>query len=95
VNDEMKALKELLVQGEEVLGVNGRFVILSYHSLEDRLVKNYFKAGNPEGTHEKDFYGHIKKIFSLITKKPLLPTINEKKINPRSSSARLRVAEKL
>ena len=95
VNDEMKALKELLMQGGEVLSAKGRFVVLSYHSLEDRLVKNYFKAGNPEGEHEKDFYGNIKKSFFQLTKKPLEPSLEEKKINPRSGSARLRVAEKI
>jgi len=95
VNDEMKALKELLVQGGEVLGNGGRFVVLSYHSLEDRLVKNYFKAGNPEGEHEKDFYGNIKKSFNMLTKKPISPSDAERKMNPRSGSARLRVAEKI
>ena len=95
VNDEMGALKDLLMQGGEILGSGGRFVVLSYHSLEDRLVKNYFKTGNTEGEHVKDFYGNIEKWFSQITKKPLEPNEVEKKNNPRSGSARLRVAEKL
>lgn len=95
VNDELKALKDLLVQGGEVLKTNGRFVVMSYHSLEDKLVKNYFKAGNTEGEHVKDFYGNIAKNFKLITKKPIVASDDEKKLNPRSTSSRLRVAEKI
>lgn len=95
VNDELKALKDLLVQGGEVLKTNGRFVVMSYHSLEDKLVKNYFKTGNTEGEHEKDFYGNISKNFKLITKKPIVASDDEKKLNPRSTSSRLRVAEKI
>lgn len=95
VNDEMGALKDLLMQGGEVLAPGGRVVVMSYHSLEDRLVKNFFKAGNPEGEHDKDFYGNIKKNFKILTKKPVEPTLEERRSNTRSGSARLRVAEKI
>ncbi|HMG16001.1 MAG TPA: 16S rRNA (cytosine(1402)-N(4))-methyltransferase RsmH [Saprospiraceae bacterium] len=95
VNDELGALKDLLQQGKEVLKPGGRFVVMSFHSLEDRLVKNYFKSGNFSGEHEKDFYGHIEKFFTIINKKPIEPTREELKQNPRSGSVKLRVVEKI
>ncbi len=95
VNDEMNALKELLVQSGEVLKKGGRLVVISYHSLEDRLVKNYFAKGKFEGEVEKDFYGNkINVPFRPINKKPILASENELDRNPRARSAKLRIAEK-
>lgn len=96
VNQEMEALKECLTQCVELLESGGRLVMLSYHSLEDRMVKNIIKAGNVEGIEEKDIiYGTGKKIFKNLTSKPILPGEEEIKINTRARSAKLRVAEKL
>ena len=94
VNDEMQVLKELLQQSLETLAAGGRLVVMSYHSLEDRLVKNFMKSGNFEGELEKDFYGNINRPFELISKKPITPGEEELKINTRSRSAKLRIAEK-
>jgi 16S rRNA (cytosine1402-N4)-methyltransferase len=96
VNQEMEALKECLTQCVDVLETNGRLVIISYHSLEDRLVKNIIKTGNVEGKEERDIiYGTSKKIFKNLTSKPILPTEEEIKQNTRARSAKLRVAEKI
>ena len=96
VNQEMDALKECLTQCVEVLDKGARLVVISYHSLEDRLVKNIIKAGNVEGIEEKDMiYGTGKKIFRNLSSKPILPSEEEIKINTRARSAKLRVAEKL
>ncbi|OIP03981.1 MAG: 16S rRNA (cytosine(1402)-N(4))-methyltransferase [Bacteroidetes bacterium CG2_30_32_10] len=95
VNDELKALKELLIQANDVLKYNGRLVVISYHSLEDRLVKNYMKSGNFEGLINKDFYGNIISPFKVISKKPIIPTIEEVENNNRSRSAKLRIAQKI
>ena len=96
VNQEMDALKECLTQCVEVLDTGGRLVMISYHSLEDRLVKNLIKAGNVEGIEEKDIiYGTGKKIFKNITSKPVLPNETEIKNNTRARSAKLRAAIKL
>lgn len=96
VNQEMEALKECLTQCIEVLGPGGRLVIMSYHSLEDRLVKNILKTGNIEGIEEKDVvFGTSTKIFKLLSSKPIVPTDDEIKNNSRARSAKLRVAEKL
>ena len=96
VNQEMDALKECLTQCVEVLDKGARLVVISYHSLEDRLVKNIIKAGNVEGIEEKDMiYGTGKKIFRSLSSKPILPSEEEIKINTRARSAKLRVAEKL
>ncbi|MBS1647544.1 MAG: 16S rRNA (cytosine(1402)-N(4))-methyltransferase RsmH [Bacteroidetes bacterium] len=94
VNDEMQALKALLQQSLEVLAPKGRLVVMSYHSLEDRLVKNFMKSGNWEGEMQKDFYGNISRPFELITKKPIVPEEEEQDKNTRSRSAKLRIAEK-
>jgi 16S rRNA (cytosine1402-N4)-methyltransferase len=94
VNDEMEVLKEMLKQSLEVLRVGGRLVVMSYHSLEDRLVKNFIKSGNFEGEAIKDFYGNIDRPFELITRKPVTPSEEEMERNSRSRSAKLRVAEK-
>lgn len=95
INEELDALKEFLVQAAEVLKPGGRLVVLSYHSLEDRLVKNFIRSGNFEGTVEQDFYGNIKTAFTAINKKPLVPQEKELEQNSRSRSAKLRIAEKL
>lgn len=95
VNDEMGALEDLLEQGAEVLKPGGRMVIMSYHSLEDRPVKNFFRTGNIEGAQEKDFYGNLIRPLNPITRKPIVADDNEVNENPRSRSAKLRVAEKI
>ncbi len=95
VNDELGALKDLLQQSVDILDSGGRLVIISYHSLEDRLVKNFMKAGNFEGEIETDFYGKPKTFFKLITKKPVVPREEEIKLNNRARSAKLRIAEKI
>lgn len=95
VNNEMQVLKELLVQSLEVLDKGGRLVVISYHSLEDRLVKHFMRKGKFEGEVEKDFFGNSLVPFELITKKPLIPGAAEMEQNPRSRSAKLRIAEKL
>jgi len=94
VNDEMSALQTLLKQCAEVLKPGGILAIISYHSLEDRLVKNYIKAGNFEGEPEKDFYGNVDTPFKAINRKPIVPGAEEIKQNPRSRSAKLRIAQK-
>lgn len=95
VNNEMQVLKELLVQSLEVLDKGGRLVVISYHSLEDRLVKHFMRKGKFEGEVEKDFFGNSLVPFELITKKPLIPGAAEMEQNTRSRSAKLRIAEKL
>ncbi len=96
VNAEMEALEECLTQCVEVLKPGGRLVIMSYHSLEDRLVKNIMKTGNVKGIEKKDLvYGTSTKVFKLITSKPIVPTTEEIEKNNRARSAKLRVAEKL
>jgi 16S rRNA (cytosine1402-N4)-methyltransferase len=96
VNQEMEALKECLTDCYTVLKPGGRLVVISYHSLEDRLVKNVMKTGNTEGIEEKDpIYGSSKKIYKNLTTKPILPDAREIERNPRARSAKLRVAEKI
>jgi len=95
VNDEINSIRTFLEESAEVLPVGGKLVIISYHSLEDRVVKNFLKFGNFEGKPEKDFYGNILKPFKMITRKPILPTPEEVKINPKSRSAKLRIAVKI
>jgi len=95
VNGEIDALKSLLTQALKVLKPGGRLVIITYHSLEDRLVKNFMKTGNLRGEVEKDFYGRNLSPFKLITSKPIVPGEEEIARNPRSRSAKLRVAQKL
>ena len=95
INDEMGALQAMLKQCADVLKPGGRLVIISYHSLEDRLVKNYMKAGNVEGILEKDFYGNIITPLKPITRKPITPESAELASNPRSRSAKLRIAQKI
>lgn len=95
VNDEMGALKEMLRQSVEVLKPEGRLVVISYHSLEDRLVKNFMKSGNFEGKIEKDFYGNPQVPFKVISRKPIIPDEKEIETNSRARSAKLRIAEKI
>lgn len=95
VNDELNVLKEMLMQAQEVLKIGGRLVVISYHSLEDRLVKNLIQKGNFEGELEQDFYGNKLLSFKKISRKPILPSEVEIKKNNRARSAKLRVAEKI
>ena len=95
VNGEMEALKMALEQALKVLRPGGRLVVISYHSLEDRLVKNFMRSGNFEGKVEKDFFGRAKAPFEIVTRKPIVPTAEELEANPRSRSAKLRAAIKL
>ena len=94
VNDELGALRDMLVAAKELLRPGGRIVILTYHSLEDRIVKNFLRSGNLEGIIEKDFYGNILAPFRLI-EKGRTATEEEIERNPRACSAKLRVAEKI
>lgn len=94
VNDEMTVLKEFLSQTVECLKPGGRLVVIAYHSLEDRLVKNFMRSGKFEGEIEKDFFGNPLTPFNLLTHKAIVPDENEIAINPRARSAKLRVAEK-
>ncbi|MDR2499041.1 MAG: 16S rRNA (cytosine(1402)-N(4))-methyltransferase RsmH [Tannerellaceae bacterium] len=95
VNDEISALKEMLEHIPAALKQGGRFAIISYHSLEDRLVKNYIKSGNFEGDNPKDIYGNLPSPFRRINTKVITPPPEEIERNPRSRSAKLRVAERL
>lgn len=94
VNSEIDSLKELLIQSEEVLVSGGRMVVMSYHSLEDRLVKNFFRKGKFEGEDEKDLYGNVLKPMDEINRRPMIPTEEEIEKNPRARSAKLRIAKK-
>ncbi len=95
VNGEMEALKMALEQSLKMLRPGGRLVVISYHSLEDRLVKNFLKSGNFEGQIEKDFFGRSTTPFELVTRKAVVPSEEELNRNPRSRSAKLRAAIKL
>lgn len=95
VNDEMRALREMLKQTLQVLKPGGRLVVITYHSLEDRLVKNFLKTGNFEGKVEQDFFGNVNTPFRLINNKVIVPSDEEIERNPRSRSAKLRIAEKV
>jgi len=95
VNQELEALKEFLVQCVEVLKPGGRLVVISYHSLEDKLVKHFFRAGNWTGEVAKDFYGNAIVPLEVINRKPITPGETEIEENPRARSARLRIAKKI
>ena len=94
VNHEMDALKEMLQSATELLRSGGRLSVITYHSLEDRIVKNMMKAGNAEGKKVQDFYGRIETPFNLVNNKVIVPSTDEQQENPRSRSAKLRIAEK-
>lgn len=95
VNQELEALQEFLVQSVDVLKVGGRLSVISYHSLEDRLVKNFFAKGKFSGELEKDFYGHPIKPLQVVNRKPIVAEEQEIQENKRARSAKLRIAEKL
>lgn len=93
VNHEMDALGEMLQQTTRILKPGGRLVVITYHSLEDKLVKNLMRTGNCEGVEEKDFYGNCLTPFQLVNRKVIVPDTQEQERNPRSRSAKLRIAE--
>lgn len=92
-NDELHSLQRLLLNSLSVLKPGGRFAIITYHSIEDRMVKNFFRSGNLEGKIEQDFYGRVLTPWKQITRNPVVPSAEEIERNPRSRSAKLRVAE--
>ena len=94
VNQEMEALKEMLLAATEALKPGGRLVVITYHSLEDRMVKNIMKTGNVEGKQDQDFFGNLNTPFKLVNNKVIVPNEEEIVRNPRSRSAKLRIAEK-
>jgi 16S rRNA (cytosine1402-N4)-methyltransferase len=94
VNGELDVLKQFLSQSAEVLKPGGRLVVMSYHSLEDRLVKNFFRSGDFEGEQQKDFFGNLIRPLEPVNRKPIVPTENELEENNRARSAKLRIAEK-
>jgi len=94
VNQELEALTAFLSQCADVLNPGGRLVVMSYHSLEDRLVKNFMKTGNAEGKEVKDFFGNLLTPYRLITRKPTVPSDEEMERNSRARSAKLRIAER-
>ena len=95
VNHEMEALKEMLLAATELIKPGGRLSVITYHSLEDRIVKNVMKAGNAEGKISQDFFGRIDTPFKAVNHKVIVPDMNEQQQNPRSRSAKLRIAEKI
>ena len=95
VNHEIEYLKEMLEQALEVLSKDGRLVVITYHSLEDRVVKNFMRTGNFEGEEKKDFYGNLITPFRTINRKGTVPNDMEIELNRRARSARLRIAEKI
>lgn len=94
VNHEMTALKEMLASATEMLKPGGRLSVITYHSLEDRIVKNFMKTGNAEGKTTQDFFGRVETPFRLVNNKVIVPSNEEQQVNPRSRSAKLRIAEK-
>jgi 16S rRNA (cytosine1402-N4)-methyltransferase len=95
LNEEIDALKDMLRQSETLLDKGGRLVVITYHSLEDRLVKNFMRTGNFEGVPQKNMYGHDLRPFEPVTKKPVVPNEEEIENNNRARSAKMRIAEKL
>lgn len=93
-NGEIEALRELLRQCSGLIKKGGILEVISYHSLEDRIVKNFMRSGNFEGVQEKNIYGYVQRPFEPVTKKPILPGLKEKTRNPRARSAKLRIAKK-
>lgn len=95
VNQELEAFKDMLNQCTQIMNPSGRLVILSYHSLEDRIAKNFIKTGNVQGDLEKDFYGKVLNDWTSVNRKPIMASEEEIEVNSRARSARLRVAEKI
>ena len=95
VNHEMEALREMLKGATEMLKPGGRLVVITYHSLEDRIVKNLMKTGNVEGEEDKDFFGRVNTPYRLVNRQVIVPSDEEMLRNPRSRSAKLRIAEKI
>lgn len=95
VNHEMEALREMLKGATEMLKPGGRLVVITYHSLEDRIVKNLMKTGNVEGEEDKDFFGRVNTPYRLVNRQVIVPSDEEMQRNPRSRSAKLRIAEKI
>lgn len=95
VNEELAALEDFLTDAREMLAPGGRLAVITFHSLEDRMVKNFLKTGNTAGEQQKDFYGNIHRPFEVMTKKPVEPSEAETNRNPRARSAKLRVGIKL
>ena len=95
VNNEMDSLRSMLQQASEMLNPGGRLVVITYHSLEDRIVKNFIKTGNVEGVVEKDFFGRVNAPLRAVNNKVIVPTDEEVERNPRARSAKLRIAEKV
>lgn len=95
VNHEMDALRDMLKAATELLKPGGRLVVITYHSLEDRMVKNVMKTGNVEGKEDKDFFGRVNAPFRLVNRQVIVPSDEEQERNPRSRSAKLRIAEKI
>lgn len=95
VNHEMDALREMLNGAKELLKPGGRLVVITYHSLEDRMVKNLMKTGNVEGQEDKDFFGKVNTPFRLVNRQVIVPSDEEMLKNPRSRSAKLRIAERI
>lgn len=95
VNHEMDALRDMLKGAADMLKPGGRLVVITYHSLEDRMVKNMMKTGNVEGREDKDFFGRVNTPFRLVNRQVIVPSDEEMACNPRSRSAKLRIAEKL
>ena len=95
VNHEMDALREMLNGARDLLSPGGRLSVITYHSLEDRMVKNYIKAGNAEGKVYQDFFGRIEAPFKTVNSKVITPSVDEQALNPRSRSAKLRIGEKV
>jgi len=95
VNQEMKTLEQMLKQATKLLKIGGRLVVMSYHSLEDRMIKNLIQTGNTEGERITDHFGNMSKVFKALNKKPITASQEELVANPRSRSAKLRIAEKI
>ena len=95
MNQEVQVLEEMLQGGLDLLVPGGRFVVMSYHSIEDRIVKNFFKTGNVDGVLDKDDFGVIRRPFKLVNKRVILASPEEVRQNSRAKSAKLRIAEKL
>ena len=94
VNGEMRALRQMLEAATELLRPGGRMVVLTYHSLEDRIVKNVMRTGNAEGTRQEDIYGQLPSPLSSVGRNVATPSAEEQAANPRSRAAKLRIAEK-